>query len=134
LPVSQNRFRQGQTLFCMVRPIHAPAEMSDSLRNGSFILADRDGHFSFDAHFRQALPVWAHLSFLNLFGVTQIQQPCYPVLAHDLFSRLAQGGDFREVSLALLARIQSFQGRLGFVQALSQSRAGGFRQPRLRPR
>jgi len=55
LPVSQNRFRQGQALFCMVRPIHAPAEMSDSLRNGSFILADRDGHFSFDAHFRRAL-------------------------------------------------------------------------------
>ena len=53
LPVSQNRFRQGQVLLRVVRPIHAPAETDVGLLNRSFVPADPDCNFSFDPHFRR---------------------------------------------------------------------------------
>jgi hypothetical protein len=117
VPVSQNRFRQEQVLFRMVRAVHAPAEASHGSLNRGFISTHLDRDFSLDAHFAGMVTLLAHISFLDLFAVTQVQQTFYPALANDLFGGLAQCLDLAEVSFALLALIQSFQGSFGLAQA-----------------
>src|SRR3990172_3590937 len=126
VPISQNRFRQGQMLCRVVRPIYSPAEMDVCLLDRSFIPADPQGNLSFDAHFRKPISVLAHISFFNLLREAQTQQPYYLVLAYDLFGSLTQGFDLQEVPLALLALIQSFQSRLSLVQSFSQGSFGCF--------
>jgi hypothetical protein len=75
---------------CKVRRFRKffPAALSSAFSgNYSFIPADPQGHFSFDAHFRRSISVLAHISFLHLLGEAQTQQPFYPILAHDLFGQ-----------------------------------------------
>ena len=126
IAISQDSFCQRQIVLRSISSIYSPTKASDGFLDSGLIPADRQAHFSFDAHFGRTISIFAHLAFLHLFGVAQIQQTFYPVLAQDFFRRLAQDFYLGEVRFPLLALIQGFQGHLGFIQSLPQSGFGSF--------